>query len=256
MYGESVFTTLRMINGHLLDWNYHFDRLKKGVDFVYGPFTGDEEIALLKNRLESRIFNESGDKVIRLTVYREQDRGLLPTGLISVNDLKIHLSQTTYDVSRFEGKMLKLRTCSAPQKPHWWPSFLKAGNYLEIILAQKNFMKPGDDDVLFLTKHDTVTESSAANIFIIRHNKLYTAPLGPSVLDGVMRRKVIEKASFVFDHFEESETSLEQLYKADAVFGTNSVRGPFLVDRIDDHEIFYTKDFLYKFEALRQRVFR
>jgi branched-subunit amino acid aminotransferase/4-amino-4-deoxychorismate lyase len=256
MYGESVFTTMRMINGQLMDWNLHFERLRKGVDFVYGPFTdGDEWVPLLKNRVESRIFNETGDKVLRVTVYREQARGLVRLGLVSINDLKIQVSTSAYDASRFEGKMLKLRTCSVPQKPYWWPSFLKTGNYLETILSQKNFMKPGDDDVLFLSNKDTVTESSIANIFVVRHNILYTAPLGPNVLEGIMRRKVMEASNLFFDKCEESETSIEQLLKADAVFGTNSVRGPFLVDRIDDREIFYTQEFLTKFEALKQRVF-
>jgi branched-subunit amino acid aminotransferase/4-amino-4-deoxychorismate lyase len=94
-----------------------------------------------------------------------------------------------------------------------------------------------------------------ANIFVVRHNKLYTAPTGPNVLDGVMRRKVIESYGDFFDGFEESETDIEQLFKADMVFGTNSVRGPFLIDRIDDHDYSYDQETLNKFELLRKRVF-
>lgn len=256
MYGESVFTTMRMINGHLCDWEYHFDRLKKGIEFVYGPFTdGEDWPVLLKNRLESKAHTDQGDRVIRLTVYKEQARGLIRTSLMSVNDLKILSTSSPYDPLRSEGKMLSLRTCAAPVRPHWWPSFLKAGNYLETILTQKNFMQPGDDDVLFLSRSDTVLESSVANIFVVRHNKLYTAPGGPSVLEGVMRRKVIDASSYFFDDFEESETTLEQLFRADAVFGTNSIRGPFLIARIDDRDYPYEQEFLNKFEVLKKRVF-
>ncbi len=39
MYGESVFTTMRMINGEMKDWSLHFDRMRRGDEFVYGPFT-------------------------------------------------------------------------------------------------------------------------------------------------------------------------------------------------------------------------
>lgn len=255
MYGESVFTTMRMINGHLCDWDYHFDRLKEGVDFVYGPFTdGDDWVLHLKNRLEDRCAPEHGDRVIRLTIYREQARGLVRTGLVSVRDLKISLSSSHYDPERVEGKMLKLRTCAVPLRPHWWPGYLKAGDYLETILAQKLSMQPGDDDVLFLSPSDTVLESSVANIFVVRHNRLFTAPIGPNVLAGVMRRKVIEASHFVFDSFNESATTIEQLFKADAVFGTNSVRGPFLIDRIDDRPFNYSQEFLKNFENLRRRV--
>lgn len=255
MYGESVFTTMRMVNGHLCDWDYHFERLKQGVDFVYGPFTdGDDWVIRLKNRLEERCASENGDRVVRLTLYREQARGLVRTGLVSVSDLKILLSSFPYDPQRVEGKSVKLRTCAVPLRPHWWPGFLKAGSYLETILAQKICMKPGDDDILFLSPADTVLESSVANIFVVRHNRLYTAPVGPNVLAGVMRRKVLEAAPMHFESVSETASTIEQLYKADAVFGTNSLRGPFLIDRIDDHEYKFSQDFMMSFENLRRRV--
>lgn len=256
-YGESVFTTIRLINGRPMDWDYHFDRLRQGVDFLFGPFKdGNEWALLLRDRLNDRLAMETGDKVLRMTFYREQARGLLRTGgPESVNDLKLHFQSSPYDPLRTQGKMLKLRTCAAPQKPHWWPPFLKAGNYLETILSQKMFMQPGDDDVLFLNNKDSVTEASIANIFVVRHNRLYTAPLGPQVLDGVIRRKVLESAHHYFDASEESETSYEQLFKADMVFGTNSIRGPFLVEKIDHHTYNYNQEALSKFELLRQRIF-
>lgn len=255
MYGESVFTTMRMIDGVMKDWNLHFDRLRRGVEFVYGPFTdGNDWTVRLKNRLEGSFQDLSGDNVVRLTVYREQARGLIRSGLISVQDLKIHVNHSVFDPSRVDEKPLRLRTCGVSKRPHWWPSYLKAGNYLETILAQKTYLKPGDDDLLFLSQKDTVLESSVANIFIVRHDKLYTAPAGPNVLDGIMRRKVCDVALDYFNDFLEAETSMDQLLKADAVFGSNSVRGLFLVDRIDDYEITYKDDFIKKFEKLKRRV--
>ena len=195
-----------------------------------------------------------GNKVVRLTLYREQARGLQKTSLVSVTDVKIHVSATNFEKERFENKMLKLRTCPANKKPYWWPSFLKAGNYLETIISQRKFLQPGDDDLLFLATDDTILESSVANIFVVRHNRLYTAPVGPDVLEGVMRRKVIDVAKNYFDSIDESAATLDQVYKADAVFGSNSVRGLFLIDQIDGHEISYTEQFIDKFKLLKSRV--
>lgn len=255
MYGESVFTTMRMTDGVLKDWELHFERLRKGAEFVFGPFTdGDDWVAILKNRLEAKTMTLDGNKVVRLTLYREQARGLQKTSLVSVTDVKIHVSATPFEKERFENKMLKLRTCPVNKKPFWWPSFLKAGNYLETIISQKKFLQPGDDDLLFLSNDDTILESSVANIFIVRHNRLYTAPAGPDVLEGIMRRKVIDVAKDYFDSFEESAATVEQVYKADAIFGSNSVRGLFLIDQIDGHEITYNEQFMDKFELLKNRV--
>ena len=93
-----------------------------------------------------------------------------------------------------------------------------------------------------------------ANIFVVRNNKLYTAPTGPQVLDGVMRKKVLQEAGHFFDSVEESALSRGELFKAEAVFGTNSVRGPFLVKKVDDHYFDYSQTFLSNFENLRKRV--
>jgi len=256
MYGESVFTTMRMINGRLCDWDYHFERLKKGVEFVYGPFSDQEDWTQnLKRRLEEKYSTETGDKVIRLAIFLEQERGLRRPNLISSNNLRISISSSVLEFSQSDEKMYNLRTSAAPVRPIWWPSFLKAGSYLEVILAQKMFLTSDDDDLLFLSTEDTVLESSVANIFVVRHGKLFTPPLGPNVLDGVMRKKIIEVSASFFDSFEESASTFEQLLKADAVFGTSSLRGPFLVKRIDEHEYNYTKDFLTFFETLRKQVY-
>lgn len=255
LYGESVFTTMRMIDGQVIDWNYHFERLKKGIDFVYGPFLEEDWVTRLKDKCEARCQLESGNKVLRLTVFREQNRGLMRSSLISFNDLRISLISSVYEPQRSSGKMLSLRTCAAPARPFWWPNFLKAGNYLETILAQKMYLKTEDDDLLFLSLEDTILESSVANIFVVKKNKLFTAPLGKNVLDGVMRKKILEIALDFFEDASEEETTLEQLWKADAIFGCNSIRGPFLIGRVDEHNFIYGDDFLEKFDRLKRRVF-
>lgn len=257
LYGESVFTTMRMVGGHIQSWDEHFSRFKSGIEFVYGPFTDDDSWAeVLKEQLEQRWLQESGEKVIRLTAYLEKSSGLVRSSLISVNDLKIVTTIKPFDENLLFNRPLKLRTCAAVMRPNWWPSYLKSGNYFQVIMAQKMFLKEGDDDLLFLSPADTVLESSIANIFLVRHNKLYTAPLGPNVLAGIMRQRVINLAQDFFDEVIESEATIEQLLKADAVFGTNSVRGVFLIDRIDHHEFKYDQDFLIKFSNLRDKVWK
>jgi len=253
LYGESVFSTLRMIDGKLMDWELHFERLKKSVEYLYGPFLEENWEHFLRQQLEEKCIAESGDKVIRLTVYREKARGLGRANLIGINQLRISVASSSLDDSSSD-KRINLRTAPAESRPHWWPSFLKAGNYLFTILSQKLRLESGDDDLLFLGPNDEVYESSVANIFVVRNNKLYTAPLGPNVLDGIMRKKVIQASSVLFDSCQEVASTLDQVYKADAVFGTNSVRGPFLIGRVNEHSFQYKTEFLDQFENLRRNV--
>lgn len=255
MYGESVFTTMKMLSGSIQDWDYHFDRLRQGVEFVYGPFTeGTNWPALLRDRFEEAIVQNSGDKVLRLTVYRDGVRGMLKQSLISVTDLRFSLTSSSFDPGLINPRGLKLRSTPAQVRPSWWPSYLKAGNYFETILAQKIYLKEDDDDVLFISASGEVLESSVANIFVVKNNHLYTPPVGPNVLQGVMRRKVLAEAGKIFAEVKETPTTLMQLLKSDAVFGSNSVRGLFLVQKVDDKEFNYDQNFLEKFENLRSKV--
>ncbi len=255
LYGESVFTTIRMENGRLKFWDLHFDRLKKGVEFLFGPFQDQENwIPILKNRLESTIQHQDGDQVIRWTIYRHQARGLRKLNLISISDLKIHVSIHAYEPERIGGQNIRLRTCPGFMKPHWWPEFLKAGSYLETILAQRVYLTDHDDDVLFLSPNDLILESSVANIFILKNNQLYTPPVGPNVLDGIMRRKVLEIAAEYFDEVNEESTTLEQAIRADLVFGTNSIRGIFLIKSIDGIDFQPSMDLLKKIDQMRLRL--
>jgi 4-amino-4-deoxychorismate lyase len=254
LYGESIFTTMKMVDGLVLDWDYHFDRLRKGVEFLYGPFIeGDDWVLSLKNRLETRLENETGDKILRVSLYREQqERGLRPLHHMSVSELKFHLFVTHPETA--STKSVSLRTTPAIPRPLWWPGFLKAGSYLETIIAQKKFLQPQDDDLLFLSRDDTVLETSIANIFMVRHNKLYTPPPGPNVLEGVMRKKILELGPAYFSECLETESTLSQALKADLIFCCNSVRGPYLVNKIDDCDIAREAEALEKFEDLKKKV--
>jgi len=257
MYGESVFTTMRMIDGEIQDWNDHFQRLKLSAEFVFGPFSEEENWAiLLKDRLENRCQSETGQKILRIALFREQERGLRSLSSASVQNLRVAVTSMPYESHQFGSQPLKLRTCAGHTRPSWWPSYLKAGSYLESILAQKLYLQEGDDDLLFLNAQDEILETTVSNIFVVKQNRLYTPPLGPNVLDGVIRKKILKMAPDFFAHVTESSSSVEQLLKADAVFGCNSIRGPFLIGMIDHHNYAYSQEFLDKFELLKKRVFK
>lgn len=255
MYGESVFTTMKMVDGILMDWELHFERLRKGVEFVYGPFTEDENWdSLLRDKIKRETTGLSGTSVVRLTFYLDHSRGLFRKQVTSINDLKIHLYQTPLDSIQSDFKFYKLKSCPGFAKPQWWPSFLKAGWYLPSILAEKTLQATGYDDVLFVSGEGHVLETSIANVFVLKNNTLYTPSLGPDVLDGIMRRKVLKLASSHFRSIREGHCTMEELFHADAIFCSNSVRGLFLVDRIDDHEITYNEEFLKKFRLFKDEV--
>ena len=76
----------------------------------------------------------------------------------------------------------------------------------------------GADEVLFLNERSELAEGSRANIFVRRNGRLLTPPLSSGVLDGVLRRELLECG-------ECEEAVLTQADLEHDVFLGNSLRG-------------------------------
>ena len=76
------------------------------------------------------------------------------------------------------------------------------------------------DEVLFLNERGEITEGSRTNVFARIDGKLLTPPLSAGVLDGCLRRALIEEGRCV-----EATLMPEDLEGAEKVFLGNSLRG-------------------------------
>ena len=78
----------------------------------------------------------------------------------------------------------------------------------------------GCDEVIFLNERGEVAEGSRSNVFIRRYGQLLTPPLDAGLLDGCLRRELIEQ-----DKCIESTLTRADLARADKVYLGNSLRG-------------------------------
>src|SRR6185436_3855889 len=91
-----------------------------------------------------------------------------------------------------------------------------------------------DNEVpLLLDADGTVLEASRANVFAARDGTLFTPPADGRIVPGIARRRTIELASASGQEVHEEQLSLDDLFAADEVFLTNSVRGVEPVRSID-----------------------
>ncbi len=84
------------------------------------------------------------------------------------------------------------------------------------------FEERGYYDVIFLNQYGRVAEASRHNIYIEKNGKLKTPPLIDGALPGVFRQSIFEDKT---QAIEEAPLTLADLYNADKVFLSNSVRG-------------------------------
>ena len=78
-------------------------------------------------------------------------------------------------------------------------------------------------DALFLNERGEVTEGCITNVFTLIDGKYYTPPLASGLLNGTMRRRLLQSQNRVAVH--ERILLKEDIIKADALFVCNAVRG-------------------------------
>lgn len=107
--------------------------------------------------------------------------------------------------------------------PNTMPAMSKAGaNYMNSQLIKMEAILNGYAEGIALDTNGYVSEGSGENLFIVRHGKLVTPPLGNSVLPGITRDSVMHLAHDLDIPVAEQMVPREMLYVADEVFFTGT----------------------------------
>jgi branched-chain amino acid aminotransferase len=108
------------------------------------------------------------------------------------------------------------------------------GGYINSVLAKQDALDSGYDDCILLDAENHVCELSAANIFIVRGDSLFTPGSSSDILEGINRKTIIELARDMQIRVEEHTIDVSELYIADEVFacGTSAFVAPVIeIDR-------------------------
>lgn len=99
------------------------------------------------------------------------------------------------------------------------PTRAKAcGSYINAALAVDDLMESGFDDGVMLTPDGHVAEGTAANLFMIRGDKLITSQVSDAILEGITRSSILELARHAGMQVEERAIDRTELYVADELF--------------------------------------
>jgi branched-chain amino acid aminotransferase len=103
--------------------------------------------------------------------------------------------------------------------PNTLPAMAKAGaNYMNSQLIKMEAVANGYAEGIALDVSGYVSEGSGENIYAVRDGKIFTPPLGASVLPGITRDSVIRLAQELGIPVVETLVPREMLYIADEVF--------------------------------------
>ncbi|KTD13320.1 aminotransferase class IV [Legionella jamestowniensis] len=224
--GEGLFETLRIVHGKPCYANLHWQRLQQAAALLGIPFDVSYELwlATLLRCIQAVSMQHGGIKVIL-------SGGSAPRGLTE----KATESRLIFDPFHYTKKIEALKLISAPwvrasNNPFYQ---IKSINYLEAIIARRQAEEAGGEDVLFFNEKQQATETSVANFFIIKNDKVFTPELKSGILAGIIRQRLLAicKANAIAC-FEEA-LDKKTLMKADAMFTCNVLQGIRAVSMLD-----------------------
>jgi len=237
LYGDSVFETMATRGGKIVDLSRHLSRLASSANDVGIPLPVTAE-ALAAEIRKTVAASGEGERAIRVMLTRGVGEwGLMPeeegraTRVLLVQELH-RPSEEAYRTGIAAVTWQVQRPGDGTEA-----SAAKIGNYLVAILAARRAAVQGAAETLLLDPRGRVLEGSTSNVFFVKEGVLMTPPTSAGILDGTVRRRVLELAAESGVTVVQRSAEAAELFAADEIFITSSIREVLAVVRLDGRTI-------------------
>ncbi|RKS25604.1 branched-chain amino acid aminotransferase [Flavobacterium endophyticum] len=252
LYGDSVFETVKILDGKILFLEDHYFRLMSAMRIVRMEIPMNFTMEYFEEQLLSLATAEnlSASSRARISVYRNEGGFYLPKDnnvsfLVTVQPLEnsvYRIEKEEYEVELYKDFVVAKHLLSTTKSSN------RMINVTGSIFADEN----GYDNCLLINDDKNVIEALNGNLFMLMGNKLITPPISEGCLNGVMRKQILTLAKKIETiEVEETPISPFDLQKADELFITNVIRGiqPITKYRKKEYETKTAKDLLLRLNA-------
>lgn len=238
LLGDSFFTTILAVNGQIIEGylNEHVERLLRSFELLteFRPEKhhllnfileqSQEIFSNHKNQSENNypesLSNHPTYHRFRITFIRI-DREKMVHNLLFNFGVAFHVNcLNSNPINSPSQSALLYRGHQITPSPY---STVKTINRTIFNLALRRASELMMDKVILTNNKGNIACSANANIFILIGEKLITPPLSEGVLDGVLRKKILEHARSISVNINEDVITQEMLSLSDGVFLTNSI---------------------------------
>jgi D-alanine transaminase len=226
-FADAVYEVLRTYRGQPFAVTEHLQRLWRSLEAIdlRHSFTVPQLRELIHEGVRRAAFPEA---MVYLQISRgaaKRHRGVpahyTPTLVITVRELE--------DSSAL--RRTGIRVVTIPDQ-RWARCDIKSVALLANVLAYHTARQAGGQDAVFVDAEGLVHESTAGNIFIVQAGQVATPPLGPRLLAGVTRDKIVQ-----FTGVAERRVTVEEFRQADEVFLTSTTAEVVPVVAVDGQPI-------------------
>jgi len=226
LYGDGVYETIRSYGPRIFMRDEHLSRLFRSAEeiglTIPIPMKNWEDI-LHEAMIRNDVGTDLQDAYLRITVSRGAgDIGLDPA-LCSSPTVVVMAKLLVPAASRlYEGGVNVIVASTKRNLPYALSPQIKTTNFLNNIQAKREAIAAGAFDSILLNWEQHLTECTISNLFFVMDGTLRTPALECGLLDGITRNIVIRLAGELNIHIEEGRYTVDQLYRADECFLTNT----------------------------------
>jgi len=216
-FSDSVYEVIKVINKNLIDFDFHFKRLK------YSSRELNFNLKINKKKLHQIFINlVKKNNLTNGIIYLQITRGIQPREHAYKKNLKpniiIYTSRKNFNLPNNNYKGFKAITYPDIR---WGRPDIKTTSLLANILAASHASKLGAYESIFF-KDKKITEAAHSNVWIIKNKKIITHPANNEILKGVTRTVLISLIKSLNLELIEREFTIKELYNSDEVFITSS----------------------------------
>lgn len=236
LYGDGVYTTLRLYHGVPLDLEAHWERLSTQAADLELPLPTDlPRLAAAIAELAEHNGMGDTDGRLRITISRggDADTPLPLTGLRDIpSTLLMTLAPVPAGLPRWQQDGIDVLVLDPDYSRGNIPE-LKTLNTLPAILAQRQAARAGCQEAILTAQDGRLLEGAISNLFLVRGGELATPAVGAGFLAGLTRTKILALADDLKIPTAETDLYRADLEAADEAFVVGSVRELLPVVRVD-----------------------
>src|SRR5207302_2805773 len=224
--GWGLFTTLRIVRGEAFAFERHWRRLEKDAATIRlpMPYAGPRVRVQLQEVIRANKVTEGCARIYlvynQVSFWRSDEPQPAVDLIISTASLPEYREPVRLAV-REHG-----RHAASPI------SGVKTISWLNNVWSVAEAQKEGFDEVILLNERGEVAECTAANLYIVKGDTIFTPPLSAGCLEGVTRGILFEIAGEAGASVKEQTLHLEDLYGADEIFISSTNRNVIGVSEI------------------------
>ncbi len=222
MYGDGIFETLRSYSGTVFRIDSHIDRLFGSAEMIRLAIPkGKDE--LKEVICQSLKINRLKEAYIRISITRGKGEiGLDPDLCKEPTIIVISKPLTPYQEELYRMGVRIIISAVRRMPPNALDPAIKSLNFLNNIMAKISAKDKKVFDALMLNAQGYVTETTTANIFIVKKGLIITPPLSSGILNGITRTAIILISRAIGIALLEQDILPSDLYKANEAFLTNT----------------------------------